>query len=193
MYVFGASGHGKAVIELVESLEEIDGVFDDNPLCKEVLGYPVTQLGGDFPSGSRFFIAIGDNRIRREVFRRLNTRVGFDTLIHPTAIVSKRSAVGKGTVVMEGAIIKVDSHIGDQVIVNTGASVDHDCGVGDFVHLAPKATLCGGVTVGEGTIIGAGATVIPGIKIGSWCKIGAGSVVNRDVPDGTTWIGSGLK
>src|SRR5690554_6091444 len=94
---------------------------------------------------------------------------------------------------MEAAIVKVDSKIGSQVIVNTNASVDHDCRGGDFVHLAPQATLCGGVTVGKGTIIGANATIIPYVTIGAWCRIGAGSVVNKDIPDGATWIGSGIK
>jgi len=193
MFVFGASGHGKVIIDMLETLENVHGVFDDDLQRKDLLGYPVASLPENPCSEQPFLIAVGDNQIRREIYERLADKVQFGTLIHPTAIVSKRSMVGKGTVVMEGAIIKVDSRIGSQVIVNTNASVDHDCAVGDFAHLAPQATLCGGVTVGEGTIIGANATVIPYVKIGAWCRIGAGSVVNKDVPDGATWIGSGLK
>ena len=193
MYIFGASGHGKAAIELAEIQDEVEGVFDDDPLRKEVLGYPVTQLQDDLDLTRSYFIAIGNNRIRKEVAQRISAKATYGTLIHPSAIVSKRTVIGGGTVVMEGAVIKVDSAVGSQVIVNTGASVDHDCKIGDFVHLAPRAALCGGVSVGEGTLVGAGSVVIPGIKIGSWCKIGAGSTVTKDVPDGTTWIGTGMK
>lgn len=193
MYIFGASGHGKAIIELVEIQEKVEGVFDDDLLRKEVLGYPVSPLPDDLNVSSSYFIAIGDNRIRKEIAQRIQAKVMYGTLIHPSAMVSSRSAIGAGTVVMEGAIVKVDSVVGEQVIVNTGASVDHDCQLEDFVHLAPRATLCGGARVGEGTMIGAGAVVIPGVKIGSWCRIGAGSVVSKDVPDGATWIGARLK
>src|SRR5690606_14176620 len=153
MYVFGASGHGKAVIEVAEFQDNVEGVFDDDPSRKEVLGYRVSRLPEPFHSEALFFIAIGDNRIRKELTGRVPENVGYGTLIHPSAVVSKRALVGQGTVVMEGAVIKVDATIGKQVIVNTGASVDHDCYVGDFVHLAPKATLCGGASVGEGTMV----------------------------------------
>lgn len=193
MYIFGASGHGKAIIELVEIQDRVEGVFDDDPFRKEVLDYPVSPLPEEFDLTSSYFIAIGDNRIRKEIAERIQGGAIYGILIHPSAMVSKRSVIGAGTVVMEGAIIKVDSEVGQQVIVNTGASVDHDCHIGDFVHLAPRATLCGAARVGEGTMVGAGAVVIPGVKIGSWCKIGAGSTVTKDVPDGATWIGSGIR
>jgi len=193
MYIFGASGHGKAIIELVEVQGRVEGVFDDDPSRHEVLGYKVTQLPDKLDLSASYFIAIGDNQVRKEVRHRLSGQVAYSTLIHPSAMVSRRSVIGAGTVLMEGAIVKVDATVGDQVIVNTGASVDHDCTVGDFVHLAPKAVLCGGAGVGEGSLVGAGAVVIPGVKIGTWCKIGAGSVVTRDVPDGGTWMGSALK
>lgn len=193
MYIFGASGHGKAVIEIVESQDKVEGVFDDDPSRQEVLGYKVSRLPEKIDLSASYFIAIGDNQVRKKVRYRISDQVAYGVLIHPSAMVSQRSVIGLGTVVMEGAIIKVDARVGDQVIVNTGASVDHDCKIGDFVHLAPRATLCGGASVGEGTIVGAGSVVIPGIKVGSWCKIGAGSVVTKDVPDGATWIGSGLK
>jgi len=193
MYVFGASGHGKAVIEIAEFQDKVEGVFDDDPSREEVLGYRVSQLPDTFNANALLFIAIGDNRIRKEVAGRVPNYIDYATLIHPSALVSKRSFVGLGTVVMEGAVIKVHASIGKQVIINTCASVDHDCYVGDYVHLAPRATLCGGASVGEGTMVGAGSVVVPGIKIASWCKIGAGSVVTKDVPDGATWIGSGLK
>lgn len=194
MYIYGASGHARVIIDLLEEKESIHGIFDDNVEIREVLGYPVQQGNPHVSNFDQpFIIAIGDNKARKEISKRLEGKARFGTIVHPSAIVSKRSEVGEGSVIMEGVIVKVNCTIGKQAIINTAASVDHDCSLGDFVHLAPQATLCGDIVVGEGTIIGANALILPGVKIGSWCKIGAGSVVNKDVPDGATWIGSGLK
>lgn len=191
MYIYGASGHGRVIIDLIDSFEKIHGVFDDDPEKKEILGYPVL---GPVPRFYRFksdlIIAIGNNAIRKNVANKLKNRVKFANIIHESAIFSKRANIGTGSVVMEGAIIKVASYIGDHSIINTGASIDHDCTIGDFVHVAPQATLCGGIEVGEGTLIGANAIVLPGIKIGKWCTVGAGSIVNKDLPDHSCWIGN---
>ncbi|MEX2592478.1 MAG: acetyltransferase [Anditalea sp.] len=194
MYIFGASGHARTIIDIIDSFETIHGIFDDNPAIKKVLGYPVLgKIPSDFELDQDFFIAIGDNRIRKRIAGDLRGKVEFAAIVHPSAIVSKRCQIEKGSVIMEGAIVKVNSNIGKQVIINTGASVDHDCTLGDFVHIAPQATLCGDITIGEGTLVGANALILPRIKIGAWCTIGAGSVVSKDVPDGETWVGHGLK
>lgn len=194
MYIYGASGHARTIIDLIDSYETIHGVFDDNPAIEEVLGYAVLgEIPQDFKYDHDFFIAIGDNKIRKELAEELAGKVDFATIVHRTAIVSRRCGIEEGSVIMEGAIVKVNCKIGKQVIINTGASVDHDCTVGDFVHIAPQATLCGDISIGEGTLVGANALIVPTVKIGAWCTIGAGSVVNRDVPDGATWVGKDLR
>jgi len=194
MYIYGASDQGRVVIDIIDSYEKIHGVFDDNTEIDEVLGYPVL---GKIPPGFEFkhqlFIAIGDNKIRKRLALSYQDRARFATIIHESAIFSKRANLNEGCVVMEGAIVKVNSNLGKHVIVNTGASIDHDCTIGDFVHIAPQATLCGGISIGEGTLIGANAIILPRIKIGAWCSIGAGSIVNVDIADGKTWIDRGLK
>lgn len=193
MYVYGASGHARAVLDIIDSQEIIHGIFDDNPQIEEVLGYPVLgKIPLDFQYDQSFFIAIGDNKVRKRIADRLCKKVGFATIIHESAIFSAKASIEAGGVVMEGAIVKVNSRIGKQVIINTGASVDHDCIFGDFVHLAPQATLCGEISIGEGTLVGANALVLPRVKIGNWCTIGAGSIVNKDVADKETWIGTGV-
>ncbi|WP_163381088.1 acetyltransferase [Cyclobacterium sp. SYSU L10401] len=194
MYIYGASDQGRVVIDMIDGYEKIHGVFDDNPKVFQVLDYPVLgSVPADFIFDHQLFIAIGENGIRKMLHLRYQYRAKFATIIHESALFSRRANLDDGTVVMEGAIVKVNTELGKQVIINTGASVDHDCTIGDYVHIAPQATLCGGIVVGEGTLIGANSTVLPGVKIGNWCKIGAGSVVTADVPDGETWIGNGLK
>ena len=179
MYLYGASGHAKVIIDILEtSGVRVDGLIDDNPNINQLQGYPVRHT---FTGESPFIISIGNNKIRKQVAERLQTSYG--KAIHSSAILSPTAKIGDGTVVMQGAIIQADAKIGKHCIINTGASVDHECVIGDYVHVSPHATLCGNVHVGEGSWIGAGTTVIPNLSIGKWCVIGAGSVITEDIPD----------
>lgn len=186
MFLYGASGHAKVIIDILKANGmEIEGLLDDNPDVTELMGYKVLHGVNDVSS---LIISIGNNRIRKMIAERLETR--FEKAVHPSAIMSPSAKVGEGTVVMQGAIVQACAEIGKHCIVNTGASVDHECVLEDYVHVSPHSTLCGNVHVGEGSWIGAGTTVIPGVKIGKWSVIGAGSVVVRDIPDGVVAYGN---
>ena len=186
MFLYGASGHAKVIIDILKANGmEIEGLLDDNPDVTELMGYKVLHGVNDVSS---LIISIGNNRIRKMIAQRLETR--FEKAVHPSAIMSPSANVGDGTVVMQGAIVQACAEIGKHCIVNTGASVDHECVLEDYVHVSPHSTLCGNVHVGEGSWIGAGTTVIPGVKIGKWSVIGAGSVVVRDIPDGVVAYGN---
>lgn len=186
MYLYGASGHAKVIIDILNASGiKVDALFDDDPTIKELLSIPVRhQWKGESP----VVVSVGNNLSRRQIAEKLDCEFG--TVIHPTAVVSPNATVGEGTVVMQGAIIQSDVKMGKHCILNTGASIDHECVIGDYVHISPQATLCGNVQVGEGAWIGASAVVIPGVKIGKWCTIGAGSVVVSDVPDGVMAFGN---
>ena len=189
MYLYGASGHAKVIIDILRDMViPVLGAFDKNPAIKDVGGIPVLGAEIEQELDKPVIISIGDNAIRQRVAEKL--QVNFGKAIHSSAIVSPSAAIGEGTVVMQGAIIQASANIGRHAIVNTGASIDHDCQIGDFAHISPGAVLSGNVQVGEGTHIGAGAVVIPNLKIGKWCKIGAGAVVIRDIPDGVTAVGN---
>jgi len=187
MKLYGASGHGKVIISILESLEKkISKVYDDKAPF-EILGYQVEKYDGS--ENENFIISVGNNKTRKIIANKLSA-VKFITAIHPTAIIDKRVQINEGTLVMPGVVINVDTKIGKHCIINTAASIDHECIIEDFVHISPNATLSGNVQVGEGTHIGAGAVVIPNIKIGKWATIGAGAVIIKDVPDGATVVGN---
>jgi len=192
MYLLGASGHAKVIIDsLKASGKKISGLFDDNPDVKKLLEYSVygsfdqDRLGDD-----ELIISVGLNHIRKKIVEKLPEHIGYGKAVHPSAVISESAFLGEGTVVMQGAIIQSSVSIGRHCIINTAASVDHDCIIDDFVHISPNATLCGAVSVGEGSQVGAGAVVIPGIKIGKWSLVGAGAVVMRDVPDNVLVLGN---
>ena len=191
MILYGASGHGKVIIEILESIGtphiEIWDDADRDPIWE----YPVKRpLSAGVPVNDKMVISIGVNETRKNVATKIGNTVSFGTAIHAETCISKRTAIGEGSVIMAGAVINADTQIGKHCIVNTCASIDHDCVLGDYAHVSPNATLSGDVQVGEGTHIGAGATVIQGIRIGKWCTIGAGAVIIKDVPDHATAVGN---
>ncbi len=187
MKLYGASGHGKVIISILETLgRKISKIYDDRAPF-EISGYRVEPYDGS--ENENFIISVGNNRSRKKIVKQLGG-VTFAQAIHPSAIIDKTVQIGEGTVVMPGAVINVDTKIGKHCIINTAASIDHECVIGDFSHISPNATLSGGVSVGEGAHIGSGAVIIPGISIGKWATIGAGAVIIRDVPDGVTVVGN---
>ena len=180
MYLYGASGHAKVIIEILEASGiTVDGLFDDNEQLVELQGYPVQRY--DVECDAEKIISIGNNSVRKQIVERIGGNYG--TAIHPSAIISPRATIGEGTVVMHGAIVQSDACVGRHAIVNTGAKIDHECQIGDYAHISPGVTLCGNVAVGEGTQIGVGSVVVPGVRIGKWSLVCAGSVVTKDIPD----------
>lgn len=189
MYLYGASGHARVIIDILRANDEpIEALFDDNEEIDHLLDYPVLrspQVSGPL------IISIGNNGIRKKIAERI--QVKFGKAFHPSAVVSREAVVEEGTVIMQGAIVQSGGYIGKHCIINTGASVDHECRIGDYVHISPHSTLCGNVVVGEGTWIGAGSVILPGVKIGAWSVIGAGSVVSKDIPDRVLAVGNRCK
>lgn len=190
MYLFGASGHGKVIVDiLLANNIKIKGFYDEDESKKELWGIPVLGKTLDFKDRTAScIVAIGDNSTREKVVKLIEANFG--KAIHPGCMMGSNVQIGEGTVVMAGAVINADTSIGKHSIINTSASVDHDCIIEDFVHVAPNSSICGGVSVGEGTLIGAGATVIPLISIGKKCVIGAGAVITNDIPDYSVVVGN---
>jgi len=188
MWIYGASGHGKVILDcLTASGEKTDGFIDDDRDKKEFMGLPVTRLNEIDLEGLTMVIGIGDNLIRKTIAEGI--KVQYAIVIHPSAVVSPSCILGQGTVVIPQSVINASCTIGEHCIINTKASVGHDSVLGDYVHVAPGATICGTVTVGSLTWIGAGAVIRENINIGRNVMIGAGSVVVKDVPDNAFVLG----
>lgn len=191
IYLYGASGHAKVIVELLElEQKSIGGLVDENPCIASLLGFSVyNTCPENFEiKKDSFIVSIGDNTMRKKVVNQLGTL--FSIATHTNATISKRATIGEGTVIMSGVSVNSDCRIGKHVILNTNCSVDHDSLIDDFVHLSPNVAVAGDVSVGEGTHIGIGASVIQGITIGKWATIGAGAVIIRNVPDYACVVGN---
>lgn len=189
--IIGASGHGKVIADIALLNEYSDIIFlDDNVSVKECAGFPVvdTIQNANKYSNRDFIVAIGNNRIRKKITVGLKT-VRLASLIHPSAIVSRRVSIGPGTVVMANAVINSDVTIGEGCIVNTSSSIDHDCKLGDYCHLSPGVRLAGNVVIGDNCWMGIGVSVINDILIGDKVFVGAGGAVVSDLLKSGQYIG----
>ena len=190
MNIYGASGHGKVIIDIIRSINgKITSVYDDNKAVNKVYGFDVSHELTLEILNCGTVLAIGDNSIRKKVAASFKGNIS-KALVHASSEVSESAEISNGTVVMANSSINADVKIGSHCIINTGAVVEHDCILSDYVHISPNSALAGNVEIGEGTHVGIGAVVIPGIKIGSWVKIGAGAVIINDIPDFAVVVGN---
>ena len=195
--VYGASGHGKVVADILRACSvEVAGFVDDDP---ERRGGSESKILGDgqwlaaraAQKPVTVALGIGDNATRRAIAHRcIATGVQLLTVVHPAATISPSAKIFPGVVVMASAVVNADAVIGLGAIINTAAIVEHDCHVGEFAHLSPRTAIGGNVEVGELSWLGIGSTVIPGIKIGTASIVGAGATVVQDVDDGVIVIGT---
>lgn len=182
MILYGASGHGKAIFDLLESSGvKVIHFFDDNNYMTNLLDVNISNYCAELYKNSELVISIGNNAIRKQVSQKVKHIFG--VAIHKSAILSGDVIIGSGSVIMQGVIIQTQVVVGEHVIVNTASSVDHESIIGNFVHISPHVAICGNVKVDEGTFIGAGAVVTPNVSIGKWCTIKAGSVITENIPD----------
>jgi sugar O-acyltransferase (sialic acid O-acetyltransferase NeuD family) len=190
MYLFGASGHAKVIVDILISQGiKVTAFYDEDESKKVLWDIPVVGKTKDFiDDGTACLISIGKNETRKKVVDFL--QVTYGKAIHATAVLGSHVQIGDGSVIMPRAVVNADTIIGKHVIINTAAGIDHDCEIGDFSHIAPNACLCGGVKIGEGTLVGAGATIIPLVHIGKWCTIGAAAVITHDIPDYSVVVGN---
>jgi UDP-N-acetylbacillosamine N-acetyltransferase len=199
IFVYGASGHGKVVGDILLACENpaFVGFIDDRADLRDtrVLGLPVFGDGQWLQEQVRVTIVgvvlgVGDNIVRRKLAEKcIAWGAELISLAHPTAAISRSARLGRGTVVMAQAAINADAKIGNGAIVNTAAVVEHDVEIGDFAHVSPNSVMGGASSLGDLSQLCIGAIAVPCVSIGANTVVGAGSVVVRNIPDGVVAFG----
>lgn len=190
LIIIGAGGHGRVCAEAasLSGYKEIAFLDDKNVEELPVVGTlnDIEKYTGEYC----FFVAIGDNSLRKKILKNVKELGGeLTSIIHPFSNVSKSAEIGEGTVIMAGAVINPGARICRGVIVNTCSSVDHDCVLKDFCHIGVGAHLAGTVIVGETSFVGAGTAVINNITIGDGVTVGAGAAVVKNLTETGTYVG----
>lgn len=150
-------------------------------ICKP----PVVEKISEFePHADEVYILGPTNPARRELAQLLYDRfkLGFCTLVHPTAYVSPLATLSQGVFVGANSAIAPGVQLGSHVFINRGVTVGHDTRIGDFSRVQPGSHTGGLSKIGTGVTVGLGATIIERLRIGDNAVIGAGAVVLEDVP-----------
>lgn len=187
IFIYGASGHGKVIAEIIESCGyKLGGWIDDRILDNASSWDSFRSVYSD----AKIALGVGDNIIRERLYRKI-TDAGYSlpVLVHPSAVVSPSAILGEATIVMPLVVINANVSIGDGCIINSGSIIEHDCTIEDFSHISPKAALAGGVRIGHHVHIGIGSSIIQNITIGEHAIIGAGAAVTRDISSHSTCVG----
>lgn len=178
----GILGRGK-ISRLVEDIlpPTVEPVFYDDAV------EGLQGLGGCMEQD--LVIAIGDNRVRAELFTRYFDR-RIATLIGATAVVSPRASVGTGSILSHGVVVHSGARLGRGTFIYSNSVIDVDVQLGDFCRLGPHVYLGRGVRIGSNCVIDAGARIIEGVTIGDNVHIAAGSLVTRGFGSGEMIVGS---
>jgi sugar O-acyltransferase (sialic acid O-acetyltransferase NeuD family) len=193
----GYSGHALVVADIIHRMSfTLEGYLEMqekqyNPLQLPWLGSDTDGAVLNSLKGKKFFAAVGDNNIRRKLYRRLiQSGLININVIDPSAVLSSSVLLNGGIMIAVNTVINALSEIGEGVICNTGCIIEHECKVGNFAHIGPRAVLCGNVTVGENTFIGAGAVIKEGVIIGNDVIVGAGAIILRNIENNSKVAGN---
>lgn len=202
IFILGASGHGRSILDVVTSENKYDvvGFIDSLKIIGDIYCHrPI--LGRERDLGNLigkyqlegYIVAIGDNYQRFLTVQRIEKAypsLNLFTTIHPSAIIASDVEIDRGTVIMPRVTVISGCRIGKGCILNTASSLDHDCIMEDWSSIAPGTTTGGNVHIGTRSFLGLGSNIIQKIKIGDDTVIGAGSLVITNIPDRVVAYGS---
>lgn len=174
------------------------GFLDDNPAKWNQAFYGVKVLGplqkAKELSDCSFVFGIGSVS---NFWKRSDILAGtgiaddhFETIIHPSASVSRFASLDAGTIVFQNVTITSGARVGRHVYILPNSIVSHDDVIGDFSCIAGGVCISGNVRVGQRCYLGTNATIKEGLQIGEACLVGMGSVVLENIPDNTVVVGN---
>ncbi|MCB0194935.1 MAG: acetyltransferase [Anaerolineae bacterium] len=114
----------------------------------------------------------------------------FETIIHPTASVSRFSTLGQGTVIFQNVTITTNVSVGNHAVVLPNCVISHDSLIGSYSCLAGGVCVSGLVEIGEACYLGTNSAIKDRLKIGRNCLVGMGSVVLNDIPENSVVAGN---
>jgi sugar O-acyltransferase (sialic acid O-acetyltransferase NeuD family) len=192
--IFGTGGFAREVACVLHDLGRGDRIAafhepDDVFQARELLGVPVQPQSAFDPSCHRAVIGIGNPAIREKVASQLPAETVFETLVHPTAVMSQWVELGEGSVICAGVVLTCQITIGRHCQLNLNATVGHDCTFGDFCTIAPGTNISGNVDFGTRVDVGTQAAFRQHLRICDDVVIGMGAVVVKDIVEPGTYVG----
>lgn len=196
----GGGGHALSLLEALDTEASILGYLapEDAPMM------PASRLGDDcdaagyIAKGIPFHISFVYaglpvmNKRRSLISRYEDMGARFQSIVAPTAVVTRNSHIGEGVAILNNAVVN-RADIGDHCVINTGAIVEHDCKIGSNTFIGPGVVIGGGVTIGDDCFIGLGTKIKNGVAIGSGITIAMGAIVTRNLTEPGIYHGTPLR
>lgn len=196
--IVGAGHQGRNVLDILAGRgTAVAGFLDDTRTRGEVVngarvlgGFARTE-DGDLLRQAAFIVALGDNRLRRELSRAIRQRGGLlASAIHPAADISPSARLGAGVCVQAFARVLSNARVGDFALVEGLTTIGSDVVLGEAAFVGPGAQVTAGAALGEGAYVGANAIVVGPARVGAHSIVGAGAVLRGDLPERVLAVGA---
>lgn len=202
-------GTGGNCVDILDAILEINdqaphpaytclGFLDDRADLWGTLIQGLPVLGG-LNTASTYFDCLFVNGIgstktyskKLEIIARTGLPLDrFETIIHPTASVSRMTSLGFGVVILQNVTVASNVFIGNHVMILPNSIISHDDRVGDGTICAGGVCVSGNVEIGTCCYIGSNSAIREHCKIGARSLIGMGSIILRDVEEGSVVVGN---
>lgn len=198
LYIFPYSGSGLEVLDCLNDSSRVIFV-SDNPehIGQNFHGVPVIS-GTEFqhidsPRLVSVHGSAASYQNRLGLIQKFGNGVLWQTVIHPSAVVSKYATIGKNVFISAGVSIGPNAIIDDHIIILANSTIHHDTHIGTGSIVCGNVLVAGNVEIGSQVYIGAGSNIKNGISIGSDSLIGMGSTVLASVGNAEMWFGNPAK
>jgi sugar O-acyltransferase (sialic acid O-acetyltransferase NeuD family) len=144
--------------------------------------YPLSMFD---PNNYEVLIAIGDCRVRENIWKRLPKETRFFSFIHPSVhlLDLHTITIGEGSVITANCILTTNIVIGKHCHLNLGTTIGHDCNIGDCFTTAPGVNISGTNNIGNNVYLGTNTSTREKITICDNVIVGLNSGVVKDITE----------
>ena len=199
LIIVGCGSHAAEVIEYIEYINQhsinikykITGLIDNTESYYQHYEFKEMFLGDAdnhiVDKDVFYVIGIGNLSVRKKVINELTLKgAKFETIIHPTALISKTAQIGKGALIAHNVSIGPKAIIGDFCVINSRSTIGHDSQLGYNNFISPQVVVGGFAKIGDANLLGTNSCLIPNVEIGNNNKIMAGMAVLNNINDNET-------
>lgn len=190
--IYGTGGSGRELLEMIEKNEELQSLWgeivfiDDTKeegTCNEKRMMPFERFSNLYTTEeAKVVVAIGEPYYREMLAKRVkDAGYKLDSVISPTADISKTATIGEGVVIKGSSIISAAARVSDNVWIQDYAIVGHDVIISPNCQISSFSLVAGRTIIEKNVYIGVSACIREDLKIGHDSIISMGAIVLKDV------------
>ena len=196
LIIIGCSGHAAEIVDYINYINNnskckkynLLGFVDNTDKYYTHYGFKEKFLGNAdkhiVNKDAYYILGIGNMSIRRKVIDEyLIKGAKFETIIHPTALISKTAKICDGSLIAHNVSIGPKAIIGNFCVINSRSTIGHDSVIGENNFISPQVVIGGFVKIGNENMLGTNSCVTPGVNIGNFNKIMAGMAILNNLND----------